>query len=72
MSYPIIVIGESGSGKSTSLQNLNSKSTFIIGALDKPLPFRGWRKNYTLCTKANHTGNLLYTDDYTVIDAYIS
>lgn len=42
----ICVCGESGSGKSTSLRNLDPKSTFIISTTAKPLPFRGWKKNY--------------------------
>ncbi|MFA5695942.1 MAG: AAA family ATPase [Bacilli bacterium] len=40
----ILIIGESGSGKSTSLRNLDPKSTYIINALNKPLPFKGWSK----------------------------
>jgi hypothetical protein len=46
MSNTVLVIGQSGSGKSTSLRNLDPKSTFIINVLDKPLPFRGFKKNY--------------------------
>lgn len=42
----IAVVGESGTGKSTSLRNLDPKTTFIISTTGKPLPFRGWRKNY--------------------------
>ena len=42
----ICVCGESGSGKSTSLRNLDPSSTFIISTIAKPLPFRGWKKNY--------------------------
>ena len=30
MSQEILIIGESGSGKSTSLENLNPKETFIV------------------------------------------
>lgn len=43
----ICILGESGSGKSTSLRNLNPEETFIISTTSKPLPFRGWRKKYT-------------------------
>ena len=42
----ICVCGESGTGKSTSLRNLNPEETFIISTTAKPLPFRGWKKNY--------------------------
>lgn len=42
----ILIIGESGSGKSTSLRNLDPKSTYIINALNKPLPFKGGSKKF--------------------------
>ena len=44
MSNTSLIIGESGTGKSTSLTNLDPKETFIINVLDKPLPFRGYQK----------------------------
>lgn len=43
----IAIVGESGTGKSTSLRNLNSETTFIISTTGKPLPFRAWKKKYT-------------------------
>lgn len=43
----ICICGESGSGKSTSIRNLDPQETFIIATIAKPLPFRGWKKNYT-------------------------
>lgn len=64
MSNTVLVIGQSGSGKSTSIRNLDPKSTFIINVLDKPLPFRSFRKNYKPITKANKTGNYYTTDDW--------
>ena len=36
----IIVVGKSGSGKSTSLRNLNPKSTAILNVERKQLPFK--------------------------------
>jgi energy-coupling factor transporter ATP-binding protein EcfA2 len=64
MSNTVLVIGQSGSGKSTSLRNLNPVSTFIINILDKPLPFRGFKKNYKLVTKENPTGNYFSASDW--------
>lgn len=43
----ILILGESGRGKTTSLRNLNPKETFIISTTSKPLPWRGWKKGYT-------------------------
>ena len=42
----IAIVGESGTGKSTSLRNLNPEETFIISTTGKPLPFRAWKKKY--------------------------
>jgi len=58
MAHGILVIAESGSGKSTSIENLDPKETFIINVANKPLPFKGWKKKYVLWSKDNPTGNL--------------
>ena len=42
----IAIVGESGTGKSTSLRNLNPEETFIISTTGKPLPFKGYKKKY--------------------------
>ena len=42
----LCIYGESGTGKTTSLRNLNPESTFIISTTGKPLSFRGWKKKY--------------------------
>ena len=43
----LCIYGESGTGKSTSLRNMDPETTFIISTTGKPLPFRAWRKKYT-------------------------
>ena len=58
----ILILGESGQGKSTSLRNLNPKETFIISTTSKPLPWRGWKKMYTkFDPKNNPEGNWYQT-----------
>lgn len=58
----ILVLGESGHGKSTSLRNLDPKETFIISTTSKPLPWRGWKKMYTkFDPKTNPEGNWYQT-----------
>lgn len=47
MAYASLVMGESGTGKSTSLRNLNPDETFIINTIDKPLPFKGASGKYS-------------------------
>ena len=58
MAQSTLVIAESGSGKSASGRTLDSKETFWINIANKPLPFKGWRKNYTLISKDNPKGNM--------------
>lgn len=43
----LCIYGESGTGKTTSLRNMNPETTFIISTTGKPLSFRGWKKKYT-------------------------
>lgn len=66
MSNIILILGTSGSGKSTSTRNLPSEETFYINVLDKPLPFRGYKKKYNEGNK-----NYYATDDYAKIIAFI-
>ena len=67
MAQEILIIGESGSGKSTSLGNLDPKSTFIINVGQKPMPFRGWKNNYTKLSKENPEGNYIESDNASTI-----
>jgi len=46
MSRAIAVMGESGSGKTTSMRTLNPKETFYIDCDGKGLSWKGWRQQY--------------------------
>tara|TARA_R100001163_G_C5056742_1_gene193211 strand:- start:668 stop:1348 length:681 start_codon:yes stop_codon:yes gene_type:complete len=58
MAQSVLVIADSGTGKSTSIRNLLPKETFIINIANKPLPFKGWKKNYVNISKENPKGNM--------------
>jgi hypothetical protein len=64
MSSTILIIGESGSGKSSSIRNLNHNETYIINVLDKPLPFKGYKKLYIKEQVEDRKPNYFATDDY--------
>lgn len=64
-------MGESGTGKSHSIKNLNPEETFIINVLNKPLPFKGFKKKYRDVKDAGAKANYLATDDTTTILNYI-
>lgn len=40
MGIPVLILGESGSGKSTSLRNFAEDEVFVINVASKPLPFK--------------------------------
>lgn len=51
MSTVIGIMGESGSGKTTSLRNLDPKTTYIIDADKKGLSWKGWKNQYSVENK---------------------
>lgn len=40
MGIPVLIIGKSGSGKSTSLRNFDEKELALVNVIRKPLPFK--------------------------------
>lgn len=46
MAQSLLIMGESGAGKTTSLRNLPPESTFIFDCDKKGLAWKGWRKQY--------------------------
>jgi hypothetical protein len=58
----IILAGDTGSGKSRSLKNLNSKETIVIQPEPKSLPWKDSSKHYCIENK-----NFVVTDNYTII-----
>ena len=65
----ILILGESGTGKSTSIRTLDPNETFIINVLNKPLPFRNFEKVYTKATA--DSGNYIATDNPETIQKII-
>ena len=59
MAQSVLIIADSGSGKSTSMRTLDPQNTVIINIANKPLPFKGWKSKYTPMNKENPKGNLV-------------
>ena len=51
MAKVIGIMGESGSGKTTSMRNLDPKTTFYIDCDKKGLSWKGWKKNFSVDKK---------------------
>ena len=62
MAKVIGCMGESGSGKTTSLRNLPPKQTFIIDADKKGLNWKGWKQQYS-----SESANYWNSDSFTVV-----
>jgi transcriptional regulator with PAS, ATPase and Fis domain len=60
MSIATLIIGESGTGKSTSMRNLKPEDVLLIQAVKKPLPFRS--TNWKPVVK-DQGGSVFVTDD---------
>lgn len=60
MANNCIILGKSGTGKSTSIKGLDPKETIIINVLKKRLPFKGSNSLYNMENK-----NLFTVNDYT-------
>lgn len=51
MSKTILIMGESGAGKTTSMRNLSPETTFYVDADKKGLNWKGWKEQYSLDKK---------------------
>lgn len=66
MANCIIILGPSGTGKSTSIKGLNPKETIVFNTLKKRLPFKGSGSLYKEENK-----NLLEVTDYSQMITYL-
>ena len=67
MAKVICIAGESGSGKTTSMRNLDPSTTYYIDADKKGLSWKGWRNQYNTEKK-----NYLKCDDVNIVRNYIN
>lgn len=66
MANAIMIMGPSGSGKSSSISTLDPRETVVFNILKKKLPFKGSAKRYNAENK-----NLFNLDDYSSIVTYL-
>ena len=64
MATVIGVMGESGSGKTTAMRNLNPKETFYIDSDMKGLNWKGWKEQYSTDKK-----NYYKSDSFSTVSA---
>ena len=69
MSFPVLVLGESGTGKSDAMRDLDPTNTLLVNPLGKPIPFDNpaWQE-FNPETKQ---GNIFATDKPSEIITYM-
>lgn len=68
MSITTMILGQSGTGKTTSLRHLPPEKTLLIQPIQKPLPFNS--KGWEYCRKdesGNPVGNILFAKNSNLI-----
>ncbi|WP_145579750.1 AAA family ATPase [Yersinia vastinensis] len=70
MGTATLILGESGTGKSTSLRNLNPDDCLLIQVVRKRLPFKS--TNWQPWDGVNKTGSIVATHDWSLIKAVIN
>lgn len=60
----ILMLGRSGTGKTSSIRNLKPQDTLILMSQFKPLPFAGWAKNYSIDKAEKGKGMILVCDNF--------
>lgn len=69
MAIPVMILGESGAGKSASLRNLNPDDVLLVQVINKPPPFRA---NWPEWDRKERFGTVVRTDNHAVICKVIS
>jgi adenylate kinase family enzyme len=64
MANKILILGQPGTGKTSSARNLDPATTFIICPDEKALPFKGWKNNYKTIIGENGKIDLAKTNFY--------
>lgn len=58
MAQKILIMGESGTGKSTSLRNLDPEITAVVNPVGKPLPFKSSNGKFTMLNNETKSSNI--------------
>lgn len=69
MGISTLVIGQSGRGKSTSIETLDPSITIVVKAINKPFPFKS--KDWKRWDSKTSTGSYEVTDNHDIIKAII-
>lgn len=71
MSIATLILGESGTGKSNSMREMNPAETLLIQVVRKPLPFRFKAKGWDYFSASNPKGNIFFSDNAEMIKNYM-
>lgn len=70
MGTATLILGESGTGKSTSLRNIDPQQAILVKSVGKPLPFKS--KGWLPWDSKAKTGSVVVSDDWSIIKAIIN
>ena len=70
MAEGVLILAKSGSGKTTSLMNLDPKNSMVIQARKKRLPFTG-AKGWEKWNKETSTGSIFQTNTFSGVTAVL-
>lgn len=64
MAIPVLILGESGAGKSTSLRHMDPNTALLVQPIRKALPFRGQWQQFN---RQTGQGSIVHTDNFDTI-----
>lgn len=70
MAIPVMILGDSGTGKTRSIKTLNPQETLVIQPITKPLPFKS--SEWKVWNSEKKTGSKIHTESYAMITKIIS
>ena len=71
MANAVIILGSSGTGKSTSVKNLDPKTTVVFNTLKKRLPFKGSNSIYNTNNKNLYEHQMILFLHYFYLITYL-
>lgn len=70
MAEIVLIMGGSGTGKTTSIRSLDPQKTYLLSIVGKSLPFLNWKSMYKVTTKEQLGNRKIIYDSMNVVSEY--